>query len=98
MFCNAKSTTIDILCPCHDIYSHTAQPYLKSFYHNFDHDTATNLKSALNRSCDKGKWLDGCGLLLVSLVWVTGCHTFAPVNTSSQKRRDVAARVKGSYC
>jgi len=42
-------------------------------------------------------WLDGCGLLLVDLMWVTGCTTLVPVNASSEKKRDVIARGKGSY-
>jgi len=40
-------------------------------------------------------WLDGCGLLLVALMWVTGCPALTLVNTSSEKRRD--ARGMGSY-
>jgi len=42
-----------------------------------------------------GNWLDGCGLLLVDLMWVTVCPALTLVNTSSDKRRNIAAR--GSY-
>jgi len=31
------------------------------------------------------------------LMWVTGCPTLTPVNTSSERRRDVAARGRGRY-
>lgn len=29
-------------------------------------------------------WLDGCGFLLVDLMWVTGCPALAPVNASEE--------------
>jgi len=29
-----------------------------------------------------GNWLDSCVLLLVDLMWVTGCPAFMPGNTS----------------
>jgi len=40
---------------------------------------------------DLSMWnsLDGCGLLLVDLMWVTCCPALTPVYTSSEKRSDI---------
>jgi len=39
-----------------------------------------------------GNRSNGCGLLLVDLMWVTGSPALTPVNTSSERRNDSETR------